>query len=59
MSTVLLKTKLYVPVARLELVPRSHLIDRLNEGLKNAETLTAWDRRFRVLNTHYYFGKKG
>ena len=30
----------------------------LKWGLKNAETLAAWDRRFRVLNTHYYFGKK-
>ena len=30
----------------------------LKWGLKNAEALAAWDRRFRVLNTHYYFGKK-
>lgn len=33
MSTVLLKTKLYVPPARPELVPRPHLIARLNDGL--------------------------
>jgi O-methyltransferase involved in polyketide biosynthesis len=31
----------------------------LKWGLKNAETLAAWDRRFRVLSTHYYFGEKG
>ena len=31
----------------------------LKWGLKSAETLTTWDRRFRVLNTRYYFGKNG
>src|SRR5512135_1873104 len=41
MSTVLLKTKLYVPVARSELVPRPHLIDRLNEGLSRKLILIA------------------
>ncbi len=33
MSTVLLKTKLYIPATRSELVPRPHLIARLNDGL--------------------------
>ena len=33
MSTVLLKTKLYIPAARPGLVPRPHLIARLNDGL--------------------------
>ena len=41
MSTVLLKTKLYVPAARPELVPRPHLIDRLNEGLSRKLILVA------------------
>jgi LuxR family maltose regulon positive regulatory protein len=41
MSTVLLKTKLHVPAARPELVPRPHLIDRLNEGLRRKLTLVA------------------
>jgi O-methyltransferase involved in polyketide biosynthesis len=31
----------------------------LKWGLKNAETLTTWDKRFRVLSTHYYFGPNG
>src|SRR5512136_2196805 len=29
----------------------------LKWGLKNAGTLMTWDRRLRVLSTHYYFGK--
>jgi LuxR family transcriptional regulator, maltose regulon positive regulatory protein len=41
MSTVLLKTKLYVPVARPELVPRPHLIDRLTAGLNRKLILIA------------------
>ena len=41
MDTVLLKTKLYVPVARPELVPRPRLVDRLNEGLSRQLTLIA------------------
>ena len=41
MSTVLLKTKWYVPAARPELVPRPHLIDRLNEGLSRKLILIA------------------
>ena len=31
----------------------------LKWGLKNAESLAAWDKRFHVLSTHYYFGKNG
>jgi LuxR family maltose regulon positive regulatory protein len=41
MSAVLLKTKLYVPAARPELVPRPHLIDRLNQGLRRKLILIA------------------
>ncbi|HTP07372.1 MAG TPA: LuxR C-terminal-related transcriptional regulator [Anaerolineae bacterium] len=41
MSTVLLKTKLYIPVARPELVSRLRLIKRLNEGLSRKLILIA------------------
>jgi ATP/maltotriose-dependent transcriptional regulator MalT len=41
MSAVLLKTKLYIPIARPELVPRPHLIVRLNEGLSRSLILIA------------------
>src|SRR5512139_156203 len=41
MSTVLLRTKLYVPAVRPELVPRPHLVDRLNEGLSRKLILIA------------------
>ncbi len=41
MKIPLLKTKLYVPATRLELIPRPHLIDRLNEGLSCRLTLMA------------------
>jgi LuxR family transcriptional regulator, maltose regulon positive regulatory protein len=41
MSAVLLKTKLYVPATRPELVPRPHLIERLNEGLSRKLILIA------------------
>jgi ATP/maltotriose-dependent transcriptional regulator MalT len=41
MNAVLLKTKLYIPRARAELVPRPHLIVRLNEGLSRNLTLIA------------------
>jgi LuxR family maltose regulon positive regulatory protein len=33
MSTPLLQTKFYIPPTRPELIPRPHLIERLNEGL--------------------------
>lgn len=39
METPLLQTKLYIPPARPELVPRPHLIERLNEGLHRKLTL--------------------
>jgi LuxR family transcriptional regulator, maltose regulon positive regulatory protein len=41
MSTVLLRTKLYIPAARPELVPRPHLIARLNDGLNRKLILVA------------------
>ena len=40
MSGDLLQTKLYVPVIRPNLVPRPHLIDRLNHGLHSGHKLT-------------------
>ena len=33
MATPILRTKLYVPPTRPELVPRPHLLERLNAGL--------------------------
>jgi LuxR family maltose regulon positive regulatory protein len=41
MSTVLLKTKLHIPLTRPELVSRPLLIDRLNEGLSRKLILVA------------------
>ncbi len=40
MSNSLLLTKLYVPSPRPNLVPRSRLIERLNEGLSLSRKLT-------------------
>jgi LuxR family maltose regulon positive regulatory protein len=40
MSTPLLKTKLYIPPARSELVPRPRLIERLNAGLRSGRKLS-------------------
>jgi LuxR family maltose regulon positive regulatory protein len=40
MSETLLRTKLFVPPLRPNLVPRPHLIDRLNQGLKLGHKLT-------------------
>ncbi len=40
MVTPLLNTKLYVPPARLELVPRPRLVERLDEGLRQNHRLT-------------------
>jgi LuxR family maltose regulon positive regulatory protein len=40
MSETLLRTKLFVPPLRPNLVPRPHLIDRLNQGLKPGHKLT-------------------
>ena len=48
MSTPLLSTKLYIPPVRPELVPRPHLIDRLNAGL---------DRKLTVISAPAGFGK--
>jgi len=50
-----------IKTANRMVIKRSGLDENsyLKWGLKNAETLTTWDRRFRVLNMHYYFGKNG
>ncbi len=40
MSTPLLKTKLYIPPIRPELVPRPRLVERLDEGLRLGRKLT-------------------
>ena len=47
-----------IKTANRMVIKRSGLDEKsfLKWGLKNAETLTTWDKRFRVLNTHYYFG---
>ena len=39
MDRPLLQTKLYIPSSRSELVPRPHLLERLNEGLQRRLTL--------------------
>jgi len=41
MATPLLSTKLYIPRARPELVPRPRLIERLNAGLHRKLTLVS------------------
>jgi LuxR family maltose regulon positive regulatory protein len=41
METPLLQTKLYIPPIRPELVPRSRLIERLNDGLQRKLTLVS------------------
>ena len=41
MTTTILQTKLHIPVARSKLVPRSHLIGRLNESLDGKLTLVS------------------
>jgi len=50
-----------IKTANRMVIKRSGLGEKsfLKWGLKNAETLTTWDKRFRVLSTHYYFGSKG
>lgn len=40
MSAPLLKTKLYVPSVRSEVVSRSRLVERLTEGLRRGRRLT-------------------
>ena len=40
MATPLLTTKLYIPPVRPDLVPRPHLIERLDEGLRLGHRLT-------------------
>jgi LuxR family maltose regulon positive regulatory protein len=39
MSTPILATKLYIPLPRSKIIPRPHLIERLNEGLHHKLTL--------------------
>ncbi len=41
MDTILLKTRLYIPATRPELISRPRLIDRLNEGLNHRLILIA------------------
>jgi O-methyltransferase involved in polyketide biosynthesis len=50
-----------IKTANRMVIKRSGLDENsfLKWGLKNAETLTTWDKRFRVLCTHDYFGKNG
>jgi hypothetical protein len=41
-------------------IKRSGLDEKsfLKWGLDSTKTVSAWDKRFRVLNTYYYFGKR-
>ena len=48
MAMTLLKTKLYIPPTRRELVPRSRLVERLEAGL---------DRRLTLISAPAGFGK--
>jgi O-methyltransferase involved in polyketide biosynthesis len=50
-----------IKTANRMVIQRSGLNEKsfLKWGLKNAEALTAWDKRFRILSTHYYFGQNG
>ena len=41
MSTILLKTKIHVPSSRAELVPRSRLINLLEQGVRGKLTLVS------------------
>ncbi|HMQ54693.1 MAG TPA: hypothetical protein PKD98_21625, partial [Anaerolineae bacterium] len=41
MTETVLRTKLYIPPARPQLVPRPHLVDQLNAGLHRPLTLVA------------------
>ncbi len=47
-QAALLTTKLFIPTARTDLVHRSHLTDRLNEGLQ---------RKFTLISAPAGFGK--
>src|SRR5215208_760295 len=40
MSTPILATKLYIPPPRPKIVPRTHLVERLNEGLSSTPGVT-------------------
>lgn len=40
MSTLLLATKLHIPLRRIKLIPRPRLVERLNEGLDLGRKLT-------------------
>ena len=50
-----------IKTANRLVIKRSGLDEKsfLTWGLKNAEVLTTWDKRFRILSTHYYFGVNG
>jgi LuxR family maltose regulon positive regulatory protein len=54
METSLLQTKLHVPSTRPELVPRLHLVERLNEGLCQNQSL---GRKMTLVSAPAGFGK--
>lgn len=54
MAVPLLATKLFVPPARPELVPRPHLIERLNAGLQQND---GFARRLTLISAPAGFGK--
>ena len=54
LSTPLLTTKLYIPPTRPELVPRPHLIERLNAGLWRSH---GFARKLTLISAAAGFGK--
>ncbi len=54
MSTPILATKLYIPPPRPEIVPRPHLIDRLNESLRRSG---GFARKLSLVSAPAGFGK--
>jgi len=54
MPEPILSTKLFVPPLRSELVPRPHLIERLNEGLGDDR---GFNRKLTLLSAPAGFGK--
>ena len=57
MTTPLLKTKLYIPPIRPELVPRPRLIEQLNAALVLDDKYRGLDRKLTLISAPAGFGK--
>jgi LuxR family maltose regulon positive regulatory protein len=59
MATPLVQTKLYIPPSRPELVPRPHLIERLNKGLRQRgfEQSDGFGRKLTLVTAPAGYGK--